>query len=213
VIAASPIGGRSVSLQISENHSPFREGLGERRGVCSRKIALLIVCCPSNGHSVTPVRLPFCNIYCQPIRYRYRLAHCGSTESFLFGPREGCLQQRDRPRPTQYDIMMTSVSPGPHAGAGFANIVGFELGGVVVLHNGFGVQSFTAIKDFGRDGVPKNAHLVGDATGGETSGVVAFGESGVLASTNNCDNSHTSLVKLILNDSGRNAGTGNLFDI
>ncbi|KAH9012045.1 lectin 2 [Lactarius hengduanensis] len=82
--------------------------------------------------------------------------------------------------------------------------------GVVILRNGFNVQSFLAIKDYGYNagGSPIEEHvrLVGDVTGDGADDLVEFGEAGVLVSTNNGDNTFTSPIKLALKDFGYDAG-------
>ncbi|KAH9179060.1 lectin 2 [Lactarius sanguifluus] len=98
----------------------------------------------------------------------------------------------------------------PTLRAGLADIVDFGQDGVVILRNGFNVQSFLAIKDYGYNAggwrIENHVRLVGDVTGNGADDLVEFGEAGVLVSTNNGDNTFTSPVKLVLKDFGYDAG-------
>jgi len=106
--------------------------------------------------------------------------------------------------------VITQDRPIPTARSGFCDIVGYGVDGVVILRNGFSVQTFNAIQDYGYNAgvwrVDKHVRLVADVTGDGTGDLVGFGDGGVLVSTNNGDNTFTSPVKLVLNDYGYNAG-------
>ncbi|KAH9005597.1 lectin 2 [Lactarius hatsudake] len=98
----------------------------------------------------------------------------------------------------------------PTLRADLADIVDFGQDGVVILRNGFNVQSFLAIKDYGYNAggwpIENHVRLVGDVTGDGADDLVEFGEAGVLVSINNGDNTFTSPVKLVLRDFGYHAG-------
>ncbi|KAH9164551.1 hypothetical protein EDB89DRAFT_2016548 [Lactarius sanguifluus] len=106
----------------------------------------------------------------------------------------------------------------PHAGtyiiptlrAGLADIADFGQDGIVILRNGFNVQSFLAIKDYGYNAggwhIKNHVRLIGDVTGNGADDLVEFGEAGVLVSINNSDNTFTSPVKLVLRDFGYGVG-------
>jgi hypothetical protein len=98
----------------------------------------------------------------------------------------------------------------PTASPGFADVVGFGIDGVVVLRNGFSVQTYTVLKDFGYNAggwrVEKHVRLVADVSGDKRGDLVGFGDAGVYVSFNNGNNTFTSPVKLVLKDFGYNAG-------
>lgn len=98
----------------------------------------------------------------------------------------------------------------PTLKAGLVDIVDFGQDGVVILRNGFNVQSFLAIKDYGYNAggshIEEHVRLVGDVTGDGADDLVEFGEAGVLVSINNGDNTFTSPVKLVLREFGYGAG-------
>jgi len=87
--------------------------------------------------------------------------------------------------------------------------VGYGLDGAVILRNG-STQPSVVIKDFGYNAggwrVEKHVRLVADVTGDGTGDLVGFGESGVLVSTNNGNDTFTSPVKLVLKDFAYSAG-------
>ncbi|KAH9028211.1 hypothetical protein EDB85DRAFT_2091554 [Lactarius pseudohatsudake] len=115
-----------------------------------------------------------------------------------------------RPSNVRYPNETSLPRAVPTLKAGLADIVDFGQDGVVILRNGFNVQSFLAIKDYGYNagGSPIEEHvrLVGDVTGDGADDLVEFGEAGVLVSINNGDNTFTSPVKLVLRDFGYGAG-------
>jgi hypothetical protein len=106
--------------------------------------------------------------------------------------------------------VITQDRPIPTASPGFADVVGFGVDGVVILRNGFSIQTFSAIKDFGYNAggwrIDKHVRLIADVTGNKSADLVGFGDAGVLVSFNNGNNSFTSPVKLVLKDFAYNAG-------
>lgn len=106
--------------------------------------------------------------------------------------------------------VITQDRPIPTDSPGFADVVGFGVDGVVILRDGFSIQPFVAIQDFGYNAggwrIDKHVRLVADVTGDRTSDIVGFGDAGVLVSFNNGDNSFTSPVKLVLKDFAYSAG-------
>ena len=97
----------------------------------------------------------------------------------------------------------------PTTSVGIADIIGFGVSGVVILRNSIKKQTFKVINDFGYDAggwrVDKHVRLVADTTGNRQADVIGFGDSGVLISFNNGDNTFQ-IPKMAIQDFAYNVG-------
>ena len=97
----------------------------------------------------------------------------------------------------------------PTARVGIADIIGFDVSGVVIFRNSINKQTYKVINDFGYDAggwrVDKHVRLVADTTGNRQADVIGFGDRGVLISFNNGDNTFQD-PKMAIQDFGYYAG-------
>ena len=111
--------------------------------------------------------------------------------------------------------LLTSTGTGviyfsvPATRIGTADIIGFGISGVVIFRNSINKQTYKVINDFGYDAggwrVEKHVRLVADTTGNRQADVIGFGESGVLISLNNGNNTFQD-PKMVIQDFAYNGG-------
>ncbi|KAF9523958.1 lectin 2 [Crepidotus variabilis] len=101
--------------------------------------------------------------------------------------------------------VISQDQPNPTAPRGYADIVAFGPNGVMTLRNVTNPkpQVFNAVADFGLNKggwrTDKHVRLVGDITGDQNADIVGFGETGVVVSINNGNNTFAP-GKIVLND-------------